>query len=249
MANLIEKESLSPARHLYYLFFSKVFLFTNSPTRYQDLDKIIQNLLAFPMNSNIQEALNFINKEENLTQNLAKEYELVFHSIQPFPLRNTASFYIEGYESGKTLLKVKNLIAQTNFRKNEQIFKESEDSVGFLFKFQSELLDLEIKSDESQKAKFANLSKELFEQIFNAFIDDFNEALKTHQNSKIYKQIARILGDFIEFERIFLELSKPEIKATKKQILCDGLSNAERERREKNRAKRLADLKNSNQGV
>lgn len=248
MGNLIQKESLNPARFLYYLFFSKVFLFTNNKNRYQDLDKIVQNLLHSAMNLNVQEALNSLNSnlQTNSTEALAQEYELVFHSIKPAPVRNTASFYTEGYESGKTLLDVKNLIAHTNFRKNEQVFKESEDSVGFLCKFQSQLLDLEIKSkDESEKAKFAKLSKELFEQILNIFIDEFNEALFLHQNSKIYKEISRILGDFIEFERLFYEINKPENKITKKQILCDGISEQERLRREKNRAKRLADLEKS----
>lgn len=248
MENLIEKKSLNPGRFLYYLFFSKVFLFTNSKSRYQELEKIVQNLLYSAMNLNVQEALNSINSnlQTNSTEELSKEYELVFHSISPAPVRNTASFYTEGYESGKMLLNVKNLIAQTNFRKNEQIFKESEDSVGFLCKFQSELLDLEIKSkNENEKAKFANLSKELFEQIFNVFIDEFNEELFVHQNSKIYKQISRILGDFIEFERLYLEINKPEKKVAKKQILCDGISEQERLRREKNKAKRLADLEKS----
>ncbi|WP_103636206.1 molecular chaperone TorD family protein, partial [Campylobacter concisus] len=143
----------------------------------------------------------------------------------PSPLRNSLSFYDEGYEVGHACANVRKILAKTNIRRDESKFKENEDNVGFVFTLMNEFI-----------GKFDECEEELFKTIINPNIDEFIEKLYEHQNSEIYKDVAILLNEFIAFERVALNSPKP-VKIDHKK--SDGLSRSENIRREKNRIRKL----------
>lgn len=54
----------------------------------------------------------------------------------------TFSYIEEGFENSKALLNVRQILAKSTIRRNEKIFKEAEDSVGFCFVLMSEFLKI-----------------------------------------------------------------------------------------------------------
>ncbi|MDD3344438.1 MAG: molecular chaperone TorD family protein, partial [Sulfurospirillaceae bacterium] len=141
---MINKESVNKARSLYYGFFSKMFVFTNDIERFNGVVEALDIMIENPIDENSGEALKELKAyilaygEEAMIQ----EYDDLFHNPSYKVVRNTASYYDEGVESGKKQLEVKNFLAKTKIRRNEANFKENEDSVGFIFTFMHELIEL-----------------------------------------------------------------------------------------------------------
>lgn len=138
----------------------------------------------------------------------------------------TFSYIEEGFENSKALLNVRQILAKSTIRRNEKIFKEAEDSVGFCFVLMSEFL----------KNKEDELAKALFEKVINQSIDEFLMLIFSNSKAKLYKEIANIVAQFIEFERYCFELEKPTIKPSKK--VQNDLSRSEFLRREANKQRR-----------
>ncbi|EPZ3061616.1 molecular chaperone TorD family protein, partial [Campylobacter coli] len=91
-----------------------------------------------------------------------KEYDELFLALKnTIPM--TFSYIEEGFENSKALLNVRQILAKSTIRRNEKIFKEAEDSVGFCFILMSEFL----------KNKEDELAKALFEKVINQGIDEF----------------------------------------------------------------------------
>ncbi|EOH3459476.1 molecular chaperone TorD family protein, partial [Campylobacter coli] len=91
-----------------------------------------------------------------------KEYDELFLALKnTIPM--TFSYIEEGFENSKALLNVRQILAKSTIRRNEKIFKEAEDSVGFCFVLMSEFL----------KNKEDELAKALFEKVINQSIDEF----------------------------------------------------------------------------
>jgi len=86
---------------------------------------------------------------------LITEFDDIFHT-PPSPLRNSLSFYDEGYEVGHACANVRKILAKTNIRRDESKFKENEDNVGFVFTLMNEFI-----------GKFDECEEELFKNIIN----------------------------------------------------------------------------------
>ena len=77
----------------------------------------------------------------------------------------------------------------------------------------------------------------IFGEILNDFIDEFAKDVYENKSAVIYKELMVVLHSFVEFERLYLEISKPKVKEkTTKVESCDVISDAELERRAKNKA-------------
>lgn len=226
----MQKQEFATARILYYSLFSKLFVFSTSDERFSGVSKILSLISTAPLNDDCSRAIMQISAafNEQDPSNLIDEYDAIFHS-PPKPVRNSMSYYEEGYEMGYACVRVRKLLAKTDIRRDEKNFKENEDNVGFVFTLMSEFINRATNGE----GKFDELSTELFETVINPNIDDFINAVFLHKDSEIYKDVAVLLQGFIEFERVVLELPKP-VKTGETKKTYDGISRSEKIRREKN---------------
>jgi len=236
----MNKRELNPARALYYGLLSKLFVFTESSNRYEGLETTLDVLIDNPIDDNSQEALREIKEFVSLRgyEALIQEYDAIFHHPSGQVVRATASIYCDGVESGKKTLEVKKFLAKTRIRRNEESFKETEDSVGFLVTFMYELIELIIMGEES----YGTVQHCIFVEVINEFIDEFIESLYESENSEVYKSVAVVFNSFIVFERLYFDIQKPlpKPKIKEEQVSCELVSDEEAERRMQNRIKKSA---------
>ncbi len=235
---MINKESVNKARSLYYGLLSKMFVFTTSQERYAGVVEALDGMIENPIDENSGEALKELKAflVEKGEEALIQEYDDVFHNPAYKVVRNTASYYDEGVESGHMRVAVKNFLAKTRIRRDENNFKENEDSVGFILTFMHELIELIM----SGQKEYENIQHCLFVEVINPFIDEFIVNLYEHKMSRAYQSVAIVLNAFIAFERMYFEVAKPPMKETRAQK-PEVISGAEARRRAENKAKRDAD--------
>jgi len=237
----MNKDSVNVARSVYYGLMSKMFVFTTSRDRFDGLVEALDILIANPLDENSCEALKEVKYfiETRGTGALLDEFDNIFSNPMTQTLRDTASFYNEGVESGKKRVVVKNFLGKTKIRRNEKVFMDNEDSVGFLVTFMHELIELIISGEK----QYATVQHCLFKEVINEFFDEFIVNLYEHEKADAYKSLAVVLNAFLEFERVYFDVRKPKPKEkiTKKVERNEFISEAEAKRRAENRKKREAD--------
>lgn len=226
---------INKARALYYAMLSRCFVFTTDNSRYFELISFIDILKENPLDKMSEQALQDVRELIKSDSNVAfmSEFDEIFHSPQTQNIRTTASYWDENVESGKKRVQMKNFLGKTKIRRDEKAYYDYEDSIGFIFTVMSELSDLIANGDNQYK----NTSHCIFDQILNEFIDDFSRDLYEHESAVIFKHIVVILKSFIEFERIYLEVSAPEMRerVLEKESCQTDISQEEMDRRERNR--------------
>ncbi len=236
----MKDNNIYKARALYYAMFSRFFVFATDNSRYLELINLIDTLQKNPLDKTTSDAFTQIRKELKSDSNISfmKEFDSIFHSPETSMIRTTASYFDENVESGKKRLEMQNFLAKTKIRRDEKQYSDYEDHVGFIFSVMSELCDL-ISEDQEE---YINTSHCIFDQILNEFIDDFAKEVYEHEEAKIFKNIVVLLKTFIEFERIFLEVSIPNKKENKnlshEDKSCENISEDEAARRARNKALR-----------
>ena len=232
-----DNQTINKARALYYNLFANFFVESSKSENYFELLRLINILKQNPLDELSGEALENISSLLDPSSNVAllKEFDDLFHNPTTKKIRQTASFYDEGVESGKKRVEMIQFVAKTKIRRDEKNYFEYEDSVGFIFSLMAELTN-QISNGEKV---YENTVHCIFAEILNEFIEEFAKDVFEHNSSKIYKELMIALHSFIEFERVFLDVNKPkkQDKQIKKQSDSWGdISKEERERREKNRA-------------
>ena len=238
---MTSKGEFAAGRGLYYSLFSRFFVFSQDADRFSGVNAMLGLASAHALNEESATAIMRIQvkfDEEN-SQNLADEFDEIFHAL-PSPLRNSLSYYDEGYEVGHACAKVRKILARTDIRRDEAKFKENEDNVGFVFALMSEFI-----ARESELELYGELEEQLFKEIINPNIDEFIENLFNHESSEIYKDVAVLLQGFIEFERVVLSAPRPINQGENKKTL-DGVSRSEAIRRQKNRVRKLKAMEEEN---
>ena len=238
---MTSKGEFAAGRGLYYSLFSRFFVFSQGDDRFAGVNAMLGLASAHALNEESAAAIMRIQvkfDEEN-PQNLADEFDEIFHAL-PSPLRNSLSYYDEGYEVGHACAKVRKILARTDIRRDEAKFKENEDNVGFVFALMSEFI-----ARESELELYGELEEQLFKEIINPNIDEFIESLFNHESSEIYKDVAVLLQGFIEFERVVLSVPRPINQGENKKTL-DGVSRSEAIRRQKNRVRKLKAMEEEN---
>ena len=238
---MTSKGEFAAGRGLYYSLFSRFFVFSQDADRFSGVNAMLGLASAHALNEESAAAIMRIQvkfDEEN-PQNLADEFDEIFHAL-PSPLRNSLSYYDEGYEVGHACAKVRKILARTDIRRDEAKFKENEDNVGFVFALMSEFI-----ARESELELYGELEEQLFKEIINPNIDEFINDLFNHESSEIYKDVAVLLQGFIEFERVVLSAPRPINHGENKKTL-DGISRSEAIRRQKNRVRKLKAMEEEN---
>ena len=238
---MTSKGEFAAGRWLYYSLFSRFFVFSQEADRFSGVNAMLGLASAHALNEESAAAIMRIQAkfDEKNPQNLVDEFDEIFHAL-PSPLRNSLSYYDEGYEVGHACAKVRKILARTDIRRDEAKFKENEDNVGFVFALMSEFI-----ARESELELYGELEEQLFKEIINPNIDEFIESLFNHESSEIYKDVAVLLQGFIEFERIVLSAPRPINQGKNKKTL-DGVSRSEAIRRQKNRVRKLKAMEEEN---
>lgn len=147
-----------------------------------------------------KEILDYLN--ENGFDKLYVDYQDLF--IVPFGefVSLSASWYHEQREGGLMQLKVRDVLAKTKIRKDENSFKAPEDHYGFIFTLSAYLIEQELKEEIKEE-----LQKELFKEVINPYCDELFYKLMA-SSSKTYSQVGVILGNICNFERAYLDIPK-----------------------------------------
>ena len=232
-----DNNSINKARALYYNLFANFFIVSSKSENYFELVRLINILKESPLDVESGKALaeisNILDPSSNVV--LVQEFDDLFHSPLHKKIRLTASYYDEGVESGKKRVEMIQFVAKTKLRRDEKKFFDYEDSVGFIFSFMAELCD-KIANGEKE---YENTVHCIFSQILNDFVDEFAKEIYEHKSAKIYTQLMIVLHSFAEFERLYLEVSKPKPKEKiEKVVKTETISDEELERRAKNKALR-----------
>ncbi|WP_103624508.1 TorD/DmsD family molecular chaperone [Campylobacter concisus] len=238
---MTSKGEFAAGRGLYYSLFSRFFVFSQEADRFSGVNAMLGLASAHALNEESAAAIMRIQAkfDEKNSQNLADEFDEIFHAL-PSPLRNSLSYYDEGYEVGHACAKVRKILARTDIRRDEAKFKENEDNVGFVFALMSEFI-----ARESELELYGELEEQLFKEIINPNIDEFINDLFNHESSEVYKDVAVLLQGFIEFERVVLGAPRPINQGKNKKTL-DGVSRSEAIRRQKNRVRKLKAMEEEN---
>ena len=238
---MTSKGEFAAGRGLYYSLFSRLFVFNQDADRFSGVNAMLGLASAHALNEESAAAIMRIQAkfDEKNPQNLADEFDEIFHA-PPSPLRNSLSYYDEGYEVGHACAKVRKILARTDLRRDEAKFKENEDNVGFVFALMSEFI-----ARESELELYGELEEQLFKEIINQNIDEFINDLFNHESSEIYKDVAVLLQGFIEFERVVLSAPRPINQGKNKKTL-DGVSRSEAIRRQKNRVRKIKAMEEEN---
>lgn len=205
-----DNQTINKARALYYNFFANFFVLSSKSENYFELIRLLNILKENPLDESSADALNNISNLLDSSSNVAliKEFDDLFHNPLNKKIRQTASFYDEGVESGKKRVEMIDFVAKTKLRRDENSYFEYEDSVGFIFSLMAELSNF-LANDQKE---YENTVHCIFAQILNGFIDDFAKDIYEHDKSNIYKELMVVLHSFVEFERLYLEVSKPPKK-------------------------------------
>ena len=232
----MQDQSLMKARSIYYNLFSKFFVYSKDVSVYLELISILKLLEQNPLDNTTKEAITRLLSKLDSSSNIAlvQEYDDIFHNPETKNIRTTASYYDEGVESGKKRVEMLQFLGKTEIRRNESEFAEYEDTIGFILTLMAELNELIVNGEEQYK----NTQHCIFGEILNDFIEDFAKEVYEHESSDIFKDVIIVLKAFIEFERLYLQISKPAPKddIRRDTASCEVISDEELERRAKNKA-------------
>lgn len=181
------------ARFYYYEFFSLPLFFIDEK-KFGDFKAQLSFLAENPLSTKEH----FENLLKFDYENFTKEQNDVLYDFSYTNVPLTSSFYDEGRDDGQKRVKITEILLKSKFRKSE-FCKDSEDFIGFIFAFMSEIL----------KSGDLNLSYELFKEIINEFIDEFILMLKEHERADFFSSYAKQLDEFIGYERAILNIQKP----------------------------------------
>lgn len=207
-------KNITIARSMYYEFFALPLFFNEKEIKFNRWKEQLSYLKTSPIEpSNLKdfEILEGFSFEDfKFEQN---EY-LFSYSFGNVPL--TASFYNEGRDDGAMRLAVLSTMRKSKFRRDQEICKDSEDYIGFVFYLMSALL-----RDEIGQNNF--LSTELFVNVINDFADEFCEFLSAGEKAVFFKALSNLMRSFFGFERAALGVDAP-IKD--KSLAKESIANA-----------------------
>ncbi|MCE3047525.1 TorD/DmsD family molecular chaperone [Helicobacter kayseriensis] len=199
-----EELQITKARSLYYSLLGICFSYQGFQKHIQLALSILDQIFANPINDQTQKDAHILLQELEAHgfQNIQEEFETLFiDNFSHKAINLTASYYDEGWEFGEKCLRIRDLILESEFRKDEN-FIEPEDHLGFLLIFNASLLN---KANPCSIA----MAKQIFADILNDYVNFVILEILKNKKSKFYKSIAKILGSFAEFERLYLEVTPP----------------------------------------
>jgi TorA maturation chaperone TorD len=187
-------KNINQARVVFYDFFAGVFLRNLLSGREEVIKKQLQALGSTPLDDYTQKSFQILQTqlEQDGIKNLMHEYDEVFE----VPLSGEVVFpYISHYKNGclngEILVDIRQAVKALPIRANSEIFKETEDHLGFLFLMMRYCIE---------EGKYEENEKEIFSFYINPYVSKFIADIIENSKSNLYKEIALILKSFMEFE-------------------------------------------------
>ncbi|ABB44102.1 TorD-family protein [Sulfurimonas denitrificans DSM 1251] len=200
----MRNKEIDRARLFIYNLLSLLFVESHVKSEMSKIKESLELLSINSFDDDVSEAAKTIlqNIESSSNEELYNEYQELF--LVPFGkfISLSASYYYEQREGGAMLLRVRNLLAKTKIRKDEAVFSAPEDHFGFIFTFTSYLIEQELQGELDE-----DLQKELFEAVINPFCDEIVHRMIS-SGTKLYSHVGAILGNFCNFERVYLDIAK-----------------------------------------
>ncbi len=198
----MHSKEIDAARLFIYNILSMLFVEEHVKNHKQEL---VENLKLLSSNAFDEEVAKLSNSLIELLNSYEKdELYIQYQELFLVPFGNSvslsASWQYEEREAGIMLLKVREVLAKTKIRRDENTFTAQEDNFGFIFTLCAYLIEQQINSEIKE-----NLQKELFKEVINPFINKFPFQLVA-SNSEIYSLVGTLLGIFFNFEKVYLEL-------------------------------------------
>lgn len=220
--------NINKAREVYYGLFSSLFNLLQNEEVYSKIITTVEILEKNSLDEYSETALKDMKifLEENNFDYLKSEINQVFYSPSTSFIPVTASFYDEARDDGKKRLEMLSLVSLSTFRRDDN-FKETEDSIAFIFTFMNKLLNDEVINNKNSE----NISKKVFIDILNPIIDEFIQKLYDHECSVFYKDLSIVLKVFMEFERHFYEVKKPVKNSVEEAIKYNTKVKSEAKKR------------------
>lgn len=187
-----EQTNLIHARMLYYDFFNGFLVFEMLDERAELAQKQIEILLNEPLNDTAKNAMLLLQNELKThgMANFKDEFSRLF--ALPFGAKQVGIHLSHFYHhciGGESLLRMRQLVKQSDVRVQSESFKETEEHLGFICGFMRHLLEI----------GNAQLAKDVFVLSKDAFLG-FIAEIEAREDAKLYVAIAQILQSFIQFE-------------------------------------------------
>lgn len=187
-----EQTNLIHARMLYYDFFNGFLVFEMLDERAELAQKQIEILLNEPLNDTAKNAMLLLQNELKThgMANFKDEFSRLF--ALPFGAKQVGIHLSHFYHhciGGESLLRMRQLVKQSDVRVQSESFKETEEHLGFICGFMRHLLEI----------GNAQLAKDVFALSKDAFLG-FIAEIEAREDAKLYVAIAQILQSFIQFE-------------------------------------------------
>ncbi|RAZ49828.1 molecular chaperone TorD family protein [Campylobacter hyointestinalis] len=196
---------LDVGRSYYYEFLAYPLFFDENGLGFKSFLEQVHYLAKSPIDeSNISDFETILGFDFDKFKN---EQNSVFFDLSYVNVPLSASFYDEGRDDGNKRLKVMEILKSSDFRRNSQKCKVSEDYIGFIFRLMATFLKSDLK-----------LSRELFEKIINDFSDEFTKMLSEHKAANFFKAYANIYRNFIALERSILGIKAPIFEKSMAEI-------------------------------
>lgn len=206
----MDNVAINKARIVYYGLFSSLLAFKMTEKSFETAVQALEILSQNPIDE--QSELAFANMQRRIAKTgydgLWKENNRVFCSPAFSPVSTTASFYNDGRDDGPKRVQMIDYVLKSKYRRNSDSYKEHEDHVEFVMLFLQKLIEEELGGNGQAR----KLATEVFSNILNTMIDEFTDNLFNHEQSFFYKQVALALRSFTEFERLYLNVGKPEVR-------------------------------------
>lgn len=201
----MRNNEINKARAFIYNILSLLFVeehVKNSPSKIvENLKLLSENSFDEMVSNTCKDIVEYV--EANGLESIYADYQETF--LVPFgdtvPL--SASWFHEQREGGIMQLKVKDILGKTKMRRDEKDFTAQEDHYGFIFTLSAYLLEQQLNEEIKE-----DLQKELFKDILNPYCDELFYRLMGNP-SFIYSRIGLILSAFCGFERVYLDIQKP----------------------------------------
>lgn len=216
----MNQDEINRARVVFYGLFASLFTFFETDENFEKLKNSIEVLSKTPLDLHTKEA--FLNMKNFLDEKgfdgLKEEANEVLYSPSTSFIPMSASYYVEARDDGKKRQEMIELVNLSNFRRDDDKYKDNEDNIAFMFNFLHHLIQNTLDGDENAE----KITRGVFERVLNEVVDEFINNVYKHESSDFYKNLAVVLKVFIEYERhlygITATSKKQEIKEADKSL-------------------------------
>lgn len=187
----MDNHELIIARAKFYNFLSSFYLNGRIEKDYEEIISILTFLESNPFVEDIDVLAQQL-KVQLLTnkEGVKEEYEVLFNLPFGDFIHTSVSFYHEERELGEKTVKVKELMAQAGYVKDEQL-SSLEDDYGFLFALSAQLL---------YDGKTL-IQEKLFHEVIFPHVALFVQTQLESFRAEFYKDVAQCVALFCAFEK------------------------------------------------